>query len=141
MFQPRFFPAEPELISIGDNVKIAAGVKFTTHDVISSMLNCKYNTHKYNRLRGGISIGNNVMIGADVRFLPDVRVGDNVIIGAGAIVTKDIPSNCVAAGVPARVIGDFDTFVEKRGKYVAPTSAEELWTDFDSRVSVQPHIS
>lgn len=50
------------------------------------------------------TIGNNVIVGANVCIIGNITVGDNVVIGAGAIVVKDIPSNSVAAGNPARVI-------------------------------------
>ena len=49
-------------------------------------------------------IGNNVYLGASVTIIGDITVGDNVIIGAGSVVVKDIPSNCIAAGNPARII-------------------------------------
>ena len=51
-----------------------------------------------------IHIGNDVWIGGNVTILPGVSIGDNVIIGAGAVVTKDIPDNCVVGGVPAKVL-------------------------------------
>lgn len=51
-----------------------------------------------------IEVGNNVWIGGNVVVLPGVSIGDNVVIGAGSIVTKDIPSNSVAVGNPCRVI-------------------------------------
>ena len=54
--------------------------------------------------KGEIKIGNNVWICDKVSILSGVTIGDNVIIGAGSIVTHDIPSNSVAAGMPARVI-------------------------------------
>lgn len=50
------------------------------------------------------TIGNNVSLGANVSILGDVKIGDNVIIGAGSVVVKDIPSNCVVAGNPAKII-------------------------------------
>ncbi len=53
-----------------------------------------------------ITIGDNVWIGGGVTILPGITIGDNTTIGAGSIVTKDIPSNCVAAGNPCRVIKD-----------------------------------
>lgn len=53
---------------------------------------------------GGATIGNNVNVGAGSKIIGNVKIGDNVFIGANAVVTKDIPSNCVAAGVPAKVI-------------------------------------
>jgi len=49
-------------------------------------------------------IGNNVDIGANVCIIGDITIGDNVIIGAGAVVTKNIPSDCVVVGNPARIL-------------------------------------
>jgi len=51
-----------------------------------------------------VSIGNNVWIGGNVTILPGVSIGDNCTIGAGSVVTHDIPANTLAAGNPARVI-------------------------------------
>ena len=49
-------------------------------------------------------IGDNVHIHAGARIIGPVRIGDNVEIGANSVVVKDVPSNCVVAGVPARII-------------------------------------
>jgi len=49
-------------------------------------------------------IGNHVYIGAGAKILGDVKIGDDVIIGANSVVISDIPSNCVAAGIPAKII-------------------------------------
>ncbi|WP_255402065.1 DapH/DapD/GlmU-related protein [Prevotella sp. tc2-28] len=54
--------------------------------------------------KGEIKIGRNVWIGDKVSIFGGVTIGDNVIIGAGSIVTHDIPSNSMAAGMPARII-------------------------------------
>lgn len=54
--------------------------------------------------KGRIVIGKNVWLGDRVSILGGVTIGDNVIVGANSVVTHDIPSNCVAAGVPAKVI-------------------------------------
>jgi acetyltransferase-like isoleucine patch superfamily enzyme len=62
---------------------------------------------------GKIVIGNNCFIGNGSKIMLGVRIGDNVIVGAGAIVTKDVPSNSVVAGVPAKVICTIDEFYEK----------------------------
>ena len=50
------------------------------------------------------AIGDNVTFGANSIVVGGCRVGNNVIIGAGAVVTKDVPDNCVVAGVPAKII-------------------------------------
>lgn len=106
-WQPRVYPTDPELISLGNNVMIASGVSFVNHDIIPSWLNNKFNTKDFARSHGCISIGDYVMIGDNTMILPNVRIGSNVIIGAGSIVAKDIPNNIVAAGIPCKVIGDF----------------------------------
>lgn len=54
--------------------------------------------------KGPIVIGKNVWIGDKVTILSGVTVGDNVIVAANSVVTKDIPSNCIIAGVPAKII-------------------------------------
>lgn len=51
-----------------------------------------------------VRIGNNVWIGSRAILLPGVTVGDNVVIGAGAVVPKDVPSNCIAVGNPAKIL-------------------------------------
>lgn len=51
-----------------------------------------------------IKVGNNVWFGGNVCVLPGVTIGDNVVIGAGSVVNKDIPSNVVAAGNPCKVV-------------------------------------
>lgn len=54
--------------------------------------------------KGKVVIGDNVWLGDKVTVLPGVRIGDNVIVGANSVVTKDIPSNSMAAGIPAKVL-------------------------------------
>jgi len=53
------------------------------------------------------------MIGTNTILMPNTSIGDNCVIGAGSVVTKPIPSNSVAAGVPARVICSIETYYEK----------------------------
>ena len=55
-----------------------------------------------------ISIGDDVWIGGNVTILPGVKIGSNVVVAAGSVVTKDIPDNSLAAGVPARVIRELE---------------------------------
>lgn len=63
------------------------------------------------------------MIGASSVVLPNVRIGNNVIIGAGSVVTKDIPDNVVCAGNPAKVICSLDEYIKK---YNAKITNENL---------------
>lgn len=56
------------------------------------------------RGKGIPTIGNNVVICANSSIIGNIKVGDNVMIGAGAVVTKDIPDNAVVVGNPARII-------------------------------------
>ncbi len=106
-YEPHKLPAEPQLVSFGDNVNIAADVAIFNHDIISYMINKMQKSSVSRVHKGSVVIGNNVFIGGRSIILYDVTIGDNVIIGAGSVITKDIPSNSVAAGVPARVIGSF----------------------------------
>lgn len=58
--------------------------------------------------KGEIVIGNNVWIGDKVTILGGVHIGDNVIVGANSVVTKDVPSNSIVAGIPAIIIKQLD---------------------------------
>lgn len=62
---------------------------------------------------GPIVIGCNTFIGARSLVLPNVKIGNNVIVGAGSIVTKSVPDDVVVAGVPARVICTIDEYRKK----------------------------
>jgi acetyltransferase-like isoleucine patch superfamily enzyme len=95
------FGSEPYLVRLGDDVTIAAGVQFITHDGGISVLRSK---HGRMDVFGPISVGNNVFIGYGAVILPGVTIGNDVVIGAGAVVTKDIPTGVVAVGVPARTV-------------------------------------
>ncbi len=87
-------------VKFGDNVFIAPNCAFYTagHPLDSKRRNQGLEYAK------PIKVGNNVWIGGNVVVLPGVTIGDNVVIGAGSIVNRDIPSNVVAVGNPCRVI-------------------------------------
>lgn len=85
-------------IEIGDNVLIG-------QQVVIATINHDLNPEKRkNMLSAPVKIGNRVWIGAHATILSGVTVGDNSVIAAGAVVTKDVPENAVVAGVPARII-------------------------------------
>ena len=87
-------------VTFGDNVFVAPGCGFYTagHPLDAERRNAGL------EYALPIRIGNNVWIGAQVCILPGVTIGDNSVIGAGSVVTKDIPSGVLAAGNPCRVI-------------------------------------
>ncbi len=112
-FQPYNFGTEPELISFGENVHIASGVTFINHDITALMFRYTEKNDNIEERKGEINIGDNVFIGSNTTVLYDVKIGDNVIIGAGSLVNKDIPGGSVAAGVPCKVIGDYEKYKKK----------------------------
>lgn len=66
---------------------------------------------------GAPSIGNNIYIGAGAKILGPISIGDNCVIGANAVVISNVSSNCVVAGVPARIIRegiDLETLIYHR---------------------------
>lgn len=103
-----------ELVEIGDHVFIHRGTIILTHDWASWCF--VYSHNEFLPSHGHVKIGNNVWMGENVTILKGVTIGDNVIIGLGSVVTKDIPSNSIAVGVPARVIGSYEDYYEKRKK-------------------------
>ena len=128
-YQPRFIPSDPELIKFHNNVTVASGVTFVNHDLIHDVITNK--TGEYcNYYSGCIEVMDNVFIGSNSTILPNTKIGPNAIIAAGSIVTKDVPENSIVAGVPAKIIGKFDEYVEKRKKLPYYTE-EELWNNFN----------
>jgi len=98
------FGSEPFLISMGDHVTVTSGVKFITHDGSSWLMRDeKGRRYIYQK----ISIGNKVFIGVNSIIMPGVKIEDRVIVAAGSVVTKSIPSGVIVAGIPAKIIGKY----------------------------------
>lgn len=100
---------EPYLIEIGDNVNITQDVRFITHGALHIFRKEYPGINYYSKIK----IGSNTIIGARTILLPGVTIGNNTIIGAGSVVAKDIPSNVIAAGNPARIITTIEKYKEK----------------------------
>lgn len=85
-------------VLFGPNVTVSAG----THPIHPEL------RRKQAQYNVSIYIGNNVWVGANSVILPGVHIGDNSVIGAGSVVTKDIPANVVAVGNPCRVLREIN---------------------------------
>ena len=95
---------DPGKIRFGDDVKIGPQCGFYTalHPLNPELRATGAETAK------PIQVGNNVWFGGGVKVLPGVTIGDNAVIGAGSVVTQDIPANVLAYGNPCRVIRSLD---------------------------------
>lgn len=115
------FGSEPYLVKLGNSTRITRGVKFITHDgglwTLRKMGLIESTMVKY----GPIVVGDNCNISWDVIIMPNVTIGDNCIVAAGAVVTKDIPSNSIWGGVPAKRIESVEEYYEKVKGSCIPT--------------------
>ena len=104
-------------VTIGDDVFIAPNRCITTaeHAVDPEQRKAGMEVAK------PVTIGNNVWLGANVTVLAGVSIGDNAVIGAGSVVTRAIPANVVAVGVPCRVLREI-TEEDKRRYPIAPAN-------------------
>lgn len=95
-------------IVIGDNCLLAPGVHIyaATHPVDAKY---RQDNDEYYELAFPVKIGNNVWIGGKAIICPGVTIGDNVVVAAGAVVVKDVPSNVVVGGNPAKIIRDLSS--------------------------------
>lgn len=105
-------------IHFGSNVFLNSGCKFQDqggifigdgtqigHDVVIATLNHPLDpAHRHDIMPQSVHIGSNVWIGSHATILPGVTIGDDAVIGAGAVVTKNVEARTVVAGVPARFI-------------------------------------
>ena len=97
-------------ITLGDNCLVG-------HNVIFATLNHGFAPEeRQSMLPAPIVVGRNVWIGSNSTILQGVTIGDNSIIAAGSVVTKDVPANAIVAGVPARFIRSISPEKEKQQK-------------------------
>ena len=101
-----FDPSHCFLISIGDNCTICPNVRLIAHDASTKKI------LGFTKI-GMINIKENCFIGDSVIVLPNVTIGPNSIIGAGSVVTKDVPPNMIATGNPAKVISSVSDYIKK----------------------------
>lgn len=101
-----FDPSHCFLITIGDRCTICPNVRLIAHDA-STKLRLGFTKI------GKIEILEDCFIGDSAVILPNVRIGPNTIVGAGAVVTKNAPKNTIIAGNPARVICSIDEYLNK----------------------------
>jgi acetyltransferase-like isoleucine patch superfamily enzyme len=101
---------EPYLIRIGRHCTVSTEVTFVTHDGGTWVF-----TEEHPSLQrfGPIQVEDNCFIGTGAVLMPGVRIGPNAIVGAGAVVTRDVPPGTVYAGVPARKVADLETYKRK----------------------------
>ncbi len=87
-------------ITVGDDVQIGPNVQLLTptHPVDAEPRRAKWEAAR------PITVSDNVWLGGGVIVLPGVSIGENTVVGAGAVVTKDLPGDVVAVGNPARII-------------------------------------
>jgi len=120
------FGSEPWLIEIGDHVTITSEVRLVTHDASSRLFRDHLpSSSPYGNRFGRIIIQDNCFIGVASVILPDVVIGPNGIVGAGSVVTKDVPPNTVVAGNPARYICTLDEYIEKYKQKMISISASD----------------
>jgi len=87
-------------IIIGNNVRISPGAILTTYGID---VNC-VKERRSHILYGDIVLKDNVWICSNSTVLGGIKIGENSVVAAGSVVTKDVPPNCVVGGVPAKII-------------------------------------
>lgn len=91
--------SNPKGIHIDEETYIASGAVILAHDFSTAYIQKTTGKHK-----NSVYIGKRCFIGVNAIIMPGIKIGDSVVVGSGAIVTKDVPSNCIVAGNPAKII-------------------------------------
>ena len=116
-------PGHPWLITIGDDSGLSPGVIVMVHDASMKRL------AGYTRI-ARVVIGNRVFVGAGAIILPGSRIGDDSIVGAGAVVRGDVPPGSLVVGNPAKVVSDVASVAEwhRQAATHGPVWPHEGWT-------------
>ena len=128
----------PSLIELGDNLDINDNFTVLTHDFGTYVFRNLY--HDFVNCSGKVKIGSNIYFGRDVTILKGVTIGDNCIIGLGSVVSRDIPSNSVAVGYPAKVVCTIEDYYKKR-KSLCLDEAIEYAKSIRERFGREPEIT
>lgn len=109
-------------VTIGDHCNFGPNTTIVTplHPMLGEErrgIRCSDGEEKFLCYAKPVMIGNDCWFGANVVVCPGVTIGDNCVLGAGSVVTKDIPANSFAAGVPARVIREITSEDSIRNKF------------------------
>lgn len=104
---------DPAPVTFGDNVYVAPNCVFSTagHPIDAEQRN------KDLEIALPITVGDNVWFGTQVSVMPGVTIGSNVVIGAGSVVTRDIPSGVIAVGNPCRVLREITEKDKEKYKF------------------------
>ncbi len=90
-------------------------LRFYEHDLVHRMWICdpNYEGPQVEYYSGSIKVGDNVVIGARSIIFYNVSIGENALVAAGSVVTRDVPDYAIVAGNPAKIIGDTRQLYEK----------------------------
>jgi maltose O-acetyltransferase len=116
-------PGYPWLISIGERSGLSPGVVVLAHD---ASMQSRTGLTRIAR----VAIGKRVFVGAGAIILPGTRIGDDAIVGAGAVVRGDVPAGTMVMGNPAKVVMDVDSVAQwhRESAATAPTWPHHGWT-------------
>ena len=121
-----YFGKEPFLVSIGNRVTITSGVRILTHDGSTWLMR---DEHGRRQLFRRVTIGDDVFIGVNSIILPGVEIGNKVVIAAGSVVAKSVPSGVIVGGNPAKIIGDFESY---KTRVLEKYRRQDEWLDDES---------